>query len=316
MTEPLSGVAFVFPGQGSQVVGMGRDLAERYPEAKAAFDEADDALGFALSNLCFEGPEDELRLTANLQPALLTVSTATHRALGLTPTLGAGHSLGEYSAVVASGAMAFADAVVLVQKRGIYMQEAVPAGLGMMAAVLGANIADIERVCAEASEATGKVAQVANLNCPGQVVISGDKAAVEKAMESFKRAQPLPVSAPFHSSLMVPAEERLATDLDAVAISDPAFPIVNNVGAEKVTTADAIREGLKRQVSRSVLWQTSVERMIADHGIGTFVEVGPRGVLLSMLRRIDKGAKRVPVEDAESLEKAREALASAPRERE
>ncbi len=261
-------VAFVFPGQGSQKVGMGRALAEAFVESRAVFEEADQALGFALSKLCFEGPEGDLQLTTNTQPAILTASVAAWRALasrGVRPDWAAGHSLGEYSALVAADALSLKDAVATVRRRGAYMQEAVPVGEGAMAAILGLDLAAIEAACREA--AAGEVVSPANVNSPGQVVIAGHAGAVDRAIEACKaagakRAIRLPVSAPFHCALMRPAQERLARDLARLAFRDPAFPLVDNVDARVVRGADECREGLVRQVSAPVRWQESVEALV------------------------------------------------------
>jgi len=309
-------VAFVFPGQGSQQVGMGRDLCEAFSESRAAFDEADTALGFPLSRLCFEGPEGELQLTANTQPAILVTSVAALRALavrGLRPAWVAGHSLGEYSALVAAGALSLADAVRTVRRRGQYMQEAVPVGVGAMAAILGLDPDAVAAACREA--ARDEVVSPANLNSPGQVVIAGHAGAVARASElcraaGARRTVPLPVSAPFHCALMRPAQDRLAQDLAALALRDPEVPLVNNVDAAVVRTAEACRDGLVRQVSGPVRWQESVERLVRE-GVSAFVEVGPGSVLTGLTRKIAKGARTLAVESPESLQAALAALAGA-----
>ncbi len=306
-------VAFVFPGQGSQQVGMGKALAAAFPESRAVFDEADEALGFPLSRLCFEGPEAELQLTANTQPALLAASIAALRPLaarGLRPAWVAGHSLGEYSALVAAGAITLADALRTVRRRGELMQEAVPVGAGAMAAILGLPLPAIEQACREAA-GDGVVAP-ANVNSPGQVVIAGDAAAVERASErcrsaGAKRAVLLAVSAPFHCALMKPAQDRLEPVLRGVPFRDPAFPLVNNVDARVVRDGEGCREGLVRQVSGAVRWQASVERLAAE-GVSTFVEVGPGTVLAGLVRKIVRGARVLGVDSPESLEAAAAAL--------
>ena len=306
-------VAFVFPGQGSQVVGMGKALFEAFPESRAVFEEADAALGFALSRLCFEGPEGDLQLTANTQPAILAASLAALRPLlarGARPEWVAGHSLGEYSALVAAGAIGLADALRTVRRRGEYMQEAVPVGTGAMAAILGLDLPAIEAACREG--AAGDVVSPANVNSPGQVVIAGHAAAVDRASElcrarGAKRAVRLPVSAPFHCALMKPAQDRLAPDLAALAFRDPAVPLVNNVDARVVREGEACREGLVRQVSGAVRWQASVE-LLAREGVTTFVEVGPGTVLSGLVRKIAKGARVLNVDSPESLEAAVAAL--------
>lgn len=302
-------VAFVFPGQGSQAVGMGRALFDAFPESRAAFEEADAALGFALSRLCFEGPEADLQLTANTQPAILAASVAALRPLagrGARPDWVAGHSLGEYSALVAAGAIAFGDALRTVRRRGEYMQEAVPVGAGAMAAILGLDLAAIEAACREA--AGDEVVSPANVNSPGQVVIAGHAGAVDRASglckaRGAKRAVRLPVSAPFHCGLMKPAQDRLAGDLGALAFRDPEVPLVNNVDARVVRDGNACREGLVRQVSGAVRWQESVEVLVAE-GVTTFVEVGPGTVLSGLVRKIAKGARVLNVDSPESLEAA------------
>jgi [acyl-carrier-protein] S-malonyltransferase len=303
-------VAFVFPGQGSQNVGMGRDAFDSSGAARAVFEEVDEALGEALSQLCFEGPEDDLKLTANTQPAVLAASIATLRALDAEFDVVAGHSLGEYSAHVAAGTLNLSDAVRLVRKRGQYMQEAVPYGEGAMAAVLKADRALVERICAEVS---GLVEPV-NYNSPQQIVIAGEAAAVSEAgvklKEAGARATTLPVSAPFHSTLMQPAEARLREDIERIPFSDPRVPVYVNVDAAPITDAAVAKDSLIRQVSRPVLWEESVRRMI-DDGVSLFVEVGPGRVLSGLLVRIDKGAGRVSVQGPSDFDAAREAIAEA-----
>jgi len=294
-------IAFVFPGQGAQKVGMGKALAEAFPVCRQTFDEADAALGESLSTLCFEGADDKLMLTENTQPAILAMSTAVARlavSKGIRPTFAAGHSLGEYSAHVAAGTLSFADALRTVRRRGRYMQEAVPVGVGAMAAILGLDADGVARACAEAAQ--GEVVTPANLNAPGQIVIAGHKAAVERAGERAKalgarRAIPLAVSAPFHCPLMKPAEDRLAPELRALAAHDPACPVVANVDAlPKTTAADSI-EALVKQVSSPVRWEDVVRRLVAD-GATTFVELGPGTVLAGLIRKIERMATVVSVE--------------------
>jgi len=309
-------VAFVFPGQASQYPGMGKDLAEKYPVAKAVFDEADKALGFSISKMCFEGSEDELKLTANTQPAILTVSVATYRVLaekGLTPDFVAGHSLGEYSALVAAGAVKFSDAVQIVRKRGTYMQEAVPAGEGAMAAILGISPAIVIDVCKRAAE--NEVCSPANLNSPDQTVISGHAGAVKRAVElasqaGAKRAVILAVSAPFHSSLMMPAQQKLEKDLKKIEFAAPRFPLVTNVDADTIETGDEARDALIRQVSMPVRWEESI-RLLIDEGVNTFVEVGPGRVLTGLLRQIERSVAALNVEDEKSLAETVEKIAGA-----
>ena len=303
----------MFPGQGSQQVGMGRALDEAFAQSREVFAEADAALGFALSRLCFEGPESELQLTANTQPAILATSIAALRPLvarGIRPDWVAGHSLGEWSALVAAGSLSLADALRTVRRRGQYMQEAVPVGTGAMAAILGLELSAIEAACSEAAQ--GEVVSPANVNSPGQVVIAGHKGAVERAAalckaKGAKRAVPLPVSAPFHCALMRPAQERLAPELAALAFSDPVPPLVNNVDAEVVRDRAACREGLVRQVSASVRWQASVERLVRE-GVTSFVEVGPGSVLAGLIRKIAKDARVLNVDAPDSLEATLAAL--------
>jgi [acyl-carrier-protein] S-malonyltransferase len=306
-------IAFVFPGQGSQFAGMGREVFEKYAAARAVFDEADGALDSPISRLCFEGPEEDLKLTENTQPAILATSVALFRIIeeqGVRPDFVAGHSLGEYSALVAAGAMKLEDAAALVRRRGRYMQEAVPVGVGAMAALLGLNTDTVHGICKRASE--GQVISPANLNSPGQVVIAGHKEAVERAVTiakeaGAKRAILLQVSAPFHCALMMPAEERLAVDLDLIEFAGLRFPLVTNVDAQMIATGPAAKSGLKRQVSRPVRWHECVQRLI-DEGVNTFVEVGPGKVLLGLIRSIDKSATLLHVEDEKSVENALNAL--------
>ncbi len=303
-------IAFLFPGQGSQAVGMGRELAERFPIAAQTFAEADAALGFPLSRLCFEGPEAELRLTENTQPAIMTVSVAAARVLaehGVEPALAAGHSLGEWSAHVIAGTLSFADAVRAVKARGAAMQKAVPPGEGAMAAVLALDAAQVAEACAEAARETGLVVQAANLNSPGQTVISGVAAAVEKAAalckaKGARRAVMLPVSAPFHCALMQPAQEEVAKVLGGIAIHDPRIPVAANVTGVLVTTADATRDALVRQVTGAVRWVDCVQSLKTS-GANVLIEVGPGKVLCGLLKQIDPELKSLNVEDAASLEK-------------
>ncbi len=302
-------IAFLFPGQGSQAVGMGRAFAESSKSAAAVWKEADEALGFALSRLCFDGPEEELTLTVNTQPALLTASVAAAAALaerGIVPQLAAGHSLGEYSALVVAGALRFADAVKLVRKRGEFMQDAVPVGTGAMAALLGVDLPTAEQVCGEAAQ--GEVVGVANINSPGQIVIAGHRTAVERAVKAAaerggKKSVLLPVSAPFHSALMKPAADRLAAELERVAVSAPRFPIVRNVDAGVTTSAEDVKPFLVRQVASPVRWTECVERLSRE-GAGAFLEVGPGRVLTGLLKRTLEGLRGLPVEDPASLDKA------------
>lgn len=289
---------------------MGRELAERFPVAQQTFAEADAALGFALSRLCFEGPEEELRLTENTQPAILTVSVAAARVFaeqGITLALAAGHSLGEWSAHLAAGTLSFADAVRAVKARGRAMQQAVPAGQGAMAAILQLDAAQVAEACAEAASETGQVVQAANLNSPGQTVISGAAAAVEKASalckaKGARRAVTLPVSAPFHCALMQPAQEEVARVLAGLTVSDPKIPVAANVTGGIVTTADAARDALIRQVTGTVRWVDCVGAL-RQAGAEVYVEVGPGKVLCGLLKQIDPALKSLNVEDAASLEK-------------
>jgi [acyl-carrier-protein] S-malonyltransferase len=316
MSSALDGkkIAFVFPGQGSQKVGMGKAWADVSPAARRTFEEADDALGFALSELCWEGPEEELGLTVNTQPALLTVSTAIHRALadlpeaaGITPLAMAGHSLGEYSALVAAGTLDLADALHLVRRRGQLMQEAVPVGVGAMAAVIGLDAAATAALAADASS-DDELCAVANLNGHGQTVLAGHKAAVDRAVAMAKergarKATLLAVSAPFHSPLMRPAREGMAEVLAAAAFRDPRVPVVTNVDAAPVTTGDAARDALVRQIDSPVRWVETVERMVADFGVDTFLEIGPGTVLCGLNRRIAQGTMSASLADPEQVKK-------------
>ena len=300
-------IAFLFPGQGSQKVGMGKSLAETFPVCRHAFEEADHALGEALSRLCFEGPEDQLTFTENTQPAILAMSMAAYRLLesqGVRPAFVAGHSLGEYSANVAAGTFAFADALQIVRRRGRYMQEAVPVGSGAMAAILGLDDRAVGQACSEAAD--GEVVSPANLNGAGQVVIAGTVGAVRRAGErakalGAKRVIPLSVSAPFHCALMKPAEDRLAPELRALDVADPRVPIVANVDAEPKTTAHAAIDALIAQVSSPVRWEAVVRRL-ASNGVTTYVEVGPGTVLSSLVRKIHREAITANVAAPEDLE--------------
>ncbi len=307
--------AFVFPGQGSQSPGMGKELAENYAAARQVFEEADEALGFAISRLCFDGPAEDLQLTENTQPAILTVSVAAYRAMreaGIgPPAFVAGHSLGEYSALVAAGALSLPDAVRTVRARGRYMQEAVPVGTGAMAAVIGGELGDIERICTAARN--DQVCSIANFNSPNQAVIAGNTEAVDRAVELLsgvaKRVIKLKVSAPFHCALMKPAQDKLALDLESLKFSEPETPVVTNVDARATTASDELRDALVRQVSAPVRWVESMQLLI-DHGAGTFIEVGPGKVLSGLMRQISRDVKMLNVEDAASLETTRAALAA------
>ncbi len=304
--------AFVFPGQGSQEVGMGRDFHDRFPKARDLFARADEILGFSISKTCFEGPEETLRLTQNTQPALLVVSTIAFTLLGLDPAIACGHSLGEYSALVAAGALSFEDAVSLVHKRGRYMQEAVAVGVGAMAAVLGAGSEQVEKGLASVKSGT---VSVANWNSPEQVVIAGHKEAVEEALRAIAppRSVMLPVSAPFHTTLMKTAEERLSADLDRVEFRDLRFPVITNVDARKIRAGEEARDALKRQVSRPVLWSRAMEMLLLE-GVRTVVELGPGKVLSGLIRRVSRGWPQpvsiLNVENGETLEKTRSGLSA------
>ncbi len=310
-------IAFLFPGQGSQAVGMGRALAQSFPVAADTFAEADEALGFPLSKLIFEGPEEDLRLTENTQPAILTVSVAAWRVLalhGVEPALAAGHSLGEWSAHVAAGTLNFADAARAVKARGRAMQLAVPAGQGAMAAVLSLDPAQVAEACREAEQETGQTVTAANLNSPGQTVISGALAAVEKACllvkaKGARRAVMLPVSAPFHCALMQPAQEEVARVLGTLALADPRIPVAANVTGSLVTTAAATRDALIRQVTGAVRWVDCVQAL-AGAGANLFIEVGPGKVLCGLLKQIDPALKSLNVDDPASLETTLAALAA------
>jgi [acyl-carrier-protein] S-malonyltransferase len=310
----LQSIAFLFPGQGSQAVGMGKELADKYPVARETFDEADEAIGYPLSRLCFEGPEEKLKLTEITQPAILTASVAAWRVLrekGVNPSFVAGHSLGEYSAHVAAGTVSFADAVRTVRNRGKYMQEAVPVGAGAMAAVLGMDLEKVTAVCADAAQ--GEVCEPANINSAEQIVISGQAAAVERATKlaserGAKRAIMLSVSAPFHCSLMRPAQDRLAADLRSLRFQAPGTPVVCNVDAALIEEADRARDALVRQVTGAVKWDASM-RLLIEKGVQTFVEVGPGKVLCGLMRQIDRSKACSNVGDEASLQKTLEQLA-------
>lgn len=309
-----SAIAFIFPGQGSQNPGMGKDLADKFPAARQVFEEADEALGFTLSDLCFNGPAEQLQLTENTQPAILTTSVAALRVMESEgfprPDFVAGHSLGEYSALVAGGALSLTDAVRTVRKRGEYMQEAVPVGTGAMAAILGADVETVAAACAEAAQ--GEVCSPANINSPNQIVIAGAAAAIDRAIEivkarGAKRAVKLNVSAPFHCAMMMPAQDRLALDLNELEFKDLVPPVVTNVDARPINKGAEARDALVRQVSQPVRWLESVE-FLATQGVQTFIEIGPGKVLSGLVRQINRELRCLNVEDESSLRAAREAL--------
>jgi [acyl-carrier-protein] S-malonyltransferase len=306
----MSKIAYIFPGQGSQAVGMGKDLYDNFAVSREVFEEADDALGFSLSEMCFSGDESDLQLTANTQPAILTTSIAAFKAMEAegfpVADFVAGHSLGEYSALVAAGAMSFSDAVQTVRKRGTYMQEAVPIGIGAMAAILGLPLETIETACAEAAE--NEICSPANINSPAQIVIAGNTEAVDRAIELLKsrgakRAIKLNVSAPFHCALMLPAQERLAEDLQEINFRDLRFPIIENVSGEANTKGERVRTALTEQVSKPVRWAQSVENLI-NEGVTTFVEVGAGKILSGLVRQINRDVRCLNVENFDSLKQA------------
>lgn len=305
----MSKLAFVFPGQGAQKVGMGKDFFDNYDVAKKMFKEADEALGYSIMKMCFEGPEEDLKLTANTQPAILTISCIANEILkenGVQPEITGGHSLGEYSALVAAGVLKFQDAVALVHKRGAYMQEAVPVGEGGMAAIIGVDREKIVEICQSVSAESP--VQAVNFNCPGQIVIAGATHGVELAVEELKaagakKAVILPVSAPFHSTLMKPAAEKLAVELDKVTLSDARIPVVANVNAQVLTKAEDIKASLVAQAASPVLWEDCVAK-IKEFGADVLLEAGPGKTLCGFNRRIDKSIKSLNVEDVESLEKS------------
>ncbi|SDW01237.1 [acyl-carrier-protein] S-malonyltransferase [Marininema mesophilum] len=307
-------LAFLFPGQGSQTVGMGQTAAEGDVRVGERFNEADQILGYSLSKLCFTGPEDELRLTANAQPALLTTSVSLLPFFadeGIVPDYVAGHSLGEYSALVAAGAISFKDALTTVRQRGLLMEEAVPAGQGAMSAIVGLEREAVEKVCQEVKD-TGAIVEPANYNCPGQIVISGEAKAVATAGEGCRtagarRVLPLSVSGPFHSSLMQPAAKRMEAVLQQCDIQDASVPVVANVSARPVQAADEIRHSLVKQVAAPVLWEDGIRRMIAD-GVDTFIEIGSGNVLTGLVRKVDRKAVALSVQDQDSFTKALDRL--------
>jgi [acyl-carrier-protein] S-malonyltransferase len=306
----MSKTAFLFPGQGSQYAGMGKDLSDNFSTARHAFEEADDALGFKLSSLCFDGPEDDLKLTFNTQPAILAVSVAALRVVqqetGLTADCVAGHSLGEYSALVCSGALSLADAVRTVRSRGTYMQEAVPVGVGAMAAILSVGAEELAAICAEAAQ--GEVVAPANFNSPGQIVIAGHATAVNRAIElakikGYRKAMLLPVSAPFHCALMQPAADRLKDVLDCVMMHAMTLPVISNVEATSNQDAGRVRELLVAQVCAPVLWEQSIHAMI-NRGVTCFVEIGPGKVLTGLVKRINKEMTLIAIEDSAGVKAA------------